>query len=189
MATATIIDTIQNVRTLAYTHDSAVAKGDVIVVNGQVLIAVNDADANAENVYAYQGKAEFPKEANLAVSPGEICYWDESAGVMTKTQGGNTRAGTCIEASAASDTTLLVLLEPNRTKIRKVSVTVAAGTTAGSSAADTALVGAEVIGIYPTGNQDQLVDNVAVNADGSITVTLAAAATADNTFSVACLSV
>jgi hypothetical protein len=65
-----------------------------------------------------------------------------------------------------------------------VAVTVAAAATSGSSAADTELVGGEILGYYSTGNQDQLVDSVVLNADGSVTVTLAAAATADNTFNV-----
>jgi hypothetical protein len=67
---------------------------------------------------------------------------------------------------------------------KTVAVTVAATATSGSSAADPELVGGEIIGCYSTGNQDQLVDSVVLNADGSVTVTLAAAATADNTFNV-----
>jgi hypothetical protein len=67
---------------------------------------------------------------------------------------------------------------------KAVAITVAAGQTSGSSAADSTLVGGQIIGIYPTGNQDQLIDNVALNADGSVTVTLAAAATGNNTFNV-----
>jgi len=68
-----------------------------------------------------------------------------------------------------------------------VTVTVASGATSGSSAADSELVGGEILGIYPAGNQDQFVDNVTLNSDGSITVTLAAAATDDNTFKVVVL--
>jgi len=68
-----------------------------------------------------------------------------------------------------------------------VAVTVAAGATSGSSAADSELVGGEIVGFYPTGNQDQFVDNVALGANGSVTITLAAAATADNTFNVVVL--
>lgn len=67
---------------------------------------------------------------------------------------------------------------------KAVDVTVAAGDTSGSSAADSDLVNGEIFGVYPTGNQDQFVDNVVLNADGSITITLASAATADNTFKV-----
>lgn len=65
-----------------------------------------------------------------------------------------------------------------------VAVTVALGAATGSSGADAALVGGEIAGIYPTGNQDQFVDNVVLNGDGSVTVTLAANATANNTFNV-----
>jgi len=65
-----------------------------------------------------------------------------------------------------------------------VAVTVAAGGTSGSSAADTELVGGEIIGLLPSGNQDQLVDNIVLGTDGSVTITLGAAATADNTFNV-----
>jgi len=65
-----------------------------------------------------------------------------------------------------------------------VAITVAAGAISGSSAADPELVGGRILGYYSTGNQDQLVDNVALAADGSITITLAAAATANNTFNV-----
>ena len=67
---------------------------------------------------------------------------------------------------------------------KSIAVTVTATATSGSSAADAALVGGEILGYYSTGNQDQLVDSVVLNADGSVTVTLAAAATADNTFNV-----
>ena len=70
---------------------------------------------------------------------------------------------------------------------KSVAVTVASGATSGSSAADSTLVGGEIVGVYPTGNQDQFIDNVVLNADGSITITLAAAASADNTFNVVVL--
>ena len=68
--------------------------------------------------------------------------------------------------------------------IKSVAVTVAATQTSGSSAADPDLVNGVVLGMHPTGNQDQYVDNVALNADGSVTITLAATATANNTFKV-----
>ena len=68
--------------------------------------------------------------------------------------------------------------------VKEVSVTVAAGGTSGSSDADPELVGGEILGYFPAGNQDQFVADITLNADGSITITLAAAATADNTFKV-----
>jgi fructose-1,6-bisphosphatase len=68
-----------------------------------------------------------------------------------------------------------------------VAVTVAADSNSGSSDADADLVGGQIIGIYPTGNQDQFVTNVTLNANGSVTVTLAGNATNDNTFNVVVL--
>lgn len=60
------------------------------------------------------------------------------------------------------------------------TVTVTAGQTSGTVAV---VAGSTVLGCYPAGNQDQFVDNVAV-AGTVLTVTLAAAATANNVFKV-----
>jgi len=66
-----------------------------------------------------------------------------------------------------------------------VAVTVVATAASGTG---TCTTGSIVLGYYPTGNQDQLVDNIAISGT-TVTVTLAAAATADNTFNVVCLKV
>ena len=79
------------------------------------------------------------------------------------------------------------LLKKSDLDYKVVTVTVAAGATSGSSAADSELIGGEILGFYPAGNQDQFVVNVVLNPDGSVTVTLAAAATADNVFNVVVL--
>jgi len=63
-----------------------------------------------------------------------------------------------------------------------VAVTVMAAATTGSSAATPNLVGGILVTCHPNGNQDQHVDNIVLNGDGSITVTLAVAATANNVF-------
>ena len=79
------------------------------------------------------------------------------------------------------------LLKKSDLDYKVVTVTVATGATSGSSAADSELIGGEILGFYPAGNQDQFVTNVVLNPDGSVTVTLAAAATADNVFNVVVL--
>ena len=63
-----------------------------------------------------------------------------------------------------------------------VTVNVNATATTGSSAANPDLAGGVLFGCNQAGNQDQHVDNVVLNGDGSVTVTLAAAATAQNNF-------
>ena len=75
-------------------------------------------------------------------------------------------------------------LETGKPLIKTVTVTVAAGNTSGSSSADPDLIGGTILGYYPAGNQDQFVSVVELGSDGKVTVTLAAAATEDNTFKV-----
>ncbi|MGW5074064.1 hypothetical protein [Rhodococcus sp. NPDC004095] len=65
-------------------------------------------------------------------------------------------------------------------KIVTKDVTVNASSTSGTA---TVVAGSKVLGFYPAGNQDQHIDNVAI-ASTTLTVTLAAAATANNLFKV-----
>ena len=66
-----------------------------------------------------------------------------------------------------------------------VAVTVTAGNPSGTG---TVTSGSIVLGWRPTGNNDQFVDNIAVSGT-TLTITLAANATVDNTFSVILLKV
>lgn len=79
---------------------------------------------------------------------------------------------------------LFETLAANGVKYKAVAVTVLSTATTGSSAADPVLVNGIIFGYYPSTNQDQFVKSIAVNADGSVTVTLLAAATANNVFKV-----
>ena len=62
------------------------------------------------------------------------------------------------------------------------TINVAATSATASSAANPDLVGGVLISCDPSGNQDQHLDNAVLNGDGSITITLGAAATAQNNF-------
>ncbi len=112
MATGIVRGGAGHPRTLKYTNASAVAAGDVVVINGNVCVAVNAYAANTEGIYVFRGRVEFPKEAALAIAPGEICYWT-AAGNINKTSAGNTKAGICVEAAAAADSVVLVELMNN----------------------------------------------------------------------------
>lgn len=113
MAKATIRSGLDKTRTLKYTHNAATTPGDIILVNGQVLIAIGTAAANAVNTYAFRARAEFPKEAALAVAPGEKCYWVAAASNLNKTSAGNTAVGICVEDALAADTVVQVELIEN----------------------------------------------------------------------------
>ena len=67
------------------------------------------------------------------------------------------------------------------TEIKEVTVT--AG---GSTGTATVTAGNVILGYYPTSNQDQFVDSIAISST-TLTVTLAANATADNVFKVVML--
>jgi hypothetical protein len=80
-----------------------------------------------------------------------------------------------VAADAVGDSELKLTLE---------DVTVLAGAATGTA---TVVAGDKIIGIYPVSNQDQHIDSVAISGT-TLTVTLAANATADNVFKVAVIN-
>lgn len=137
MASGTITDGMSQVRTLKYAHTAILSSGDVIVVGGLVLIALNDTAANAENVFAYITKATMPKKAALAISIGDLVYWDATPGEITKTSGDGTMCGYCIKAADAADTTVDIFLFPDLTNIGTAEIADGAVTTVKLAAAAT----------------------------------------------------
>lgn len=105
-------DSIANLRTLKYTHTAALTAGDILLVGGWVLQAVNSSGANAENTFIYKGKMTWPKEASLAIAARDQVYWDNGNSVVTKTAIGNTPIGVCVESALAADTTVVFVLSP-----------------------------------------------------------------------------
>lgn len=65
---------------------------------------------------------------------------------------------------------------------KAVAVTVTAGGATATTTADPDIALGVLVGCHPNSNQDQFVDNIVLNANGSITMTLAANATANNVF-------
>lgn len=113
--TAVVTDSIVNIKNCKYTHNAATAPGDIIVVNSCVLVAVNIALANAENVYTYAGKVTIPKNANLVINVLDQVYWDAVDSNVNKDSAGNTPCGYCQEAAAQTDTTVVIILQPTNT--------------------------------------------------------------------------
>lgn len=97
----------------------------------------------------------------------------------------NTLAGTSgLKTSAALSAWSAKGAAVGTNKLQLKDVTVTAGQSTGTV---TVTTGSTVLGIYPAGNQDQFVDNVAI-ASTTCTVTLAANATANNVFKVLVLA-
>jgi hypothetical protein len=76
------------------------------------------------------------------------------------------------------------MIRARNLELTNASVTVTTGGTTGTA---TVPRGGTILGYYPTSNQDQLVDSIAISGT-TLTITLAAAATADNVFKVVVLT-
>jgi len=75
-------------------------------------------------------------------------------------------------------------LDSKNLALQVKTITVSAGQSTGTVTVPTSAV---ILGIYPAGNQDQFVDNVSISGT-TLTVTLAANATATNTYKVTLLT-
>lgn len=182
MSTATIRDAITNTRTIKYAHTAAVAIGEIIMVNGVVLIAVNAALANADNAYIYSGKVEVPKNTSLQIDQWDQVYWDVADDEVNKSPAGNTLLSYCLEDAASSAATVVIMLQPKLDLVSAGGVTqthiiIAAGlfTTAGGDVNETiTIAGALATDIC----------HVTVNNKGSTPVTIVEAQAASGQIDV-----
>jgi predicted RecA/RadA family phage recombinase len=103
---------IDQLITIEYTHTAATTADTVYLLGGRVMLAVNSALANVENVFLLRGHIEYAKAAGEAWVGGQAVYWDASAGNFTTTSTDNTKAGFAMEAAASAATTGQINLEP-----------------------------------------------------------------------------
>lgn len=94
---------------LDYTPSSAVAAGDVVVLNDLVTVAPRPIAANSLGAVAIEGVFSMPK-ATGAIGQGAIVYWDATAGNVTTTASGNKRAGKAAAAAASGDASVMVII-------------------------------------------------------------------------------
>lgn len=188
---------------VAMTPDGAVntlANGDIFVGISADLADNSDGAASAINVQTYtQGlfKLTFSDTLTQADVGKKVFVnntTDDSV-VSVSTSAGNPECVIGIIAQIESSSVAYVRIDDaigNKADslpgdaaalFETVSVTVATGQTSGTG---TVTAGSTPIAAIPTSNQDQFIDNVAVSST-TVTVTLAAAATADNVFKVTLL--
>jgi len=101
---------VQEGDAIDYTPDSAVAAGDVVVLNDLVGVAKQPIAASALGALAVTGVFDFPKDTGSAsaIAAGKKVYWDEDEEVATETAEGNTALGKTIKAAADDDETVRV---------------------------------------------------------------------------------
>jgi predicted RecA/RadA family phage recombinase len=144
MAIGIPMDVIPNLRTIKHDDSSAVTLGQIILNNGAILIAVNAADAAADNAYVYKGKVSMPKNTSLAINAHDKVYFDVADDEINKSAAGNTQCGYCLEDAASADTHVVMWLEPKLDVISAAGVVqthiiiaAASFTTAGGDANET----------------------------------------------------
>ena len=187
--------------------DVQASAADITLADGKVLIGNVSGVAAAQNmsgdvtmtnagvVTIGSAQVTYAKMQNVSATDKVLGRKTAGAGVVEEID--CTSAGRALldDVSAAAQRTTLGLgdlavlsnVKKGQLSYKSVAVTVSTGNSSGSSSNDADLVGGEILGIYPTSNQDQFVDSVALDVNGAVTVTLAANATADNVFKVVVL--
>lgn len=103
MAKATITSG-QYYESLTLIATAAIALGDIVVINGRVLVALNTAAIGEKVAFAHEARIEAPKVAATAVGAGATMYWDATNQVFTPTVAvGLIKCGMAIAPAAAAD--------------------------------------------------------------------------------------
>ena len=91
---------VQRGDTLDVTAAAAVASGDVVVIGS--IIGVSNVDAEIGDSFALDvvGVFTLPKTSALAISVGDVLYYDAANKVVNKTASGTTKIGVAVTAAA-----------------------------------------------------------------------------------------
>lgn len=77
-----------------------VDSGDVVISGSIIGVAAGDAVSGATVDIATSGVFELPKVSALAISVGDIVYYDAATSLVNKTSSGNTKVGVAVTAAA-----------------------------------------------------------------------------------------
>ncbi len=130
----------QNDGSVDYTPGSAVTGGAVVVLGGQVMVAVKDIAANTLGQLVNEGIVALPKETG-AIAYGDRVFWkptgtpvtgDASSGAASKATG-DAIAGICVKAAVSGDSYVYVLLGAGAVR-RAVTTVAATGSTQANAA-------------------------------------------------------
>lgn len=91
-----------------------VVAGDIIVLNNQVLVADCQAYAGREVHCFFRGPIKFPKSTKEVIEFGDVCYFDESNGMVSKVASKNTKVGICIGTATKESSHVLINLSENK---------------------------------------------------------------------------
>ena len=94
-------------------HSAATTAKLFYVIGGRVMMALNTALINADNVFVYMASmVRVPKATGEAWTPGQAIYYNSTNANFTTTVGSNTLAGIVNEAALSADTQGIIHLSP-----------------------------------------------------------------------------
>lgn len=112
MATEILCDSHQ-INTTLKAHSAATTAKGFYVVGGNAVMAMNDADADADNVFVYEAPmVRVPKATGEAWTFGQKIYYSVANANFTTTSTSNTLAGIVNEDAASADAEGIIHLMP-----------------------------------------------------------------------------
>jgi hypothetical protein len=190
IANDTIVDAdVNSSAAIAWSKMAALPSTQILVgsLTGVATVVTMTGDVTISNLGVTTLQNNTVTSAKIVDST--ITADDIAAGAVDSSEIATDAVGSAEIAAGAVDTSELANDAVTKAKLgyTVVAIIVNAGGFAGQSAADPALIGGQILGYYPTGNQDQFVDSVALDGTGVVTVNLATNAVNNNTFNVVVL--
>ena len=134
-------DGLSKIRTIKYSHSSATTVNIIYYLAGMLMLAINTALANIENVFMISGLIEYAKLSAQAWTAGQKVYWDDGNSRFTTVAAGNTLAGIAAEDAANPSATGYILLMPEMRAASNPSDSIVfAGTTTAEDDQDESVV-------------------------------------------------
>lgn len=91
---------VQRGDTLDIVAAAAVSSGDVVIAGSIIGVANVDAEIGESFALDVVGVFTLPKTSALAISVGDVLYYDAANSVVNKTASGNTKIGVAVTAAA-----------------------------------------------------------------------------------------
>lgn len=126
---------IQDGCTLQVTNGtgSTIASGSPVFVGNVRGVAIGSIADSESGPIATEGVFSFPKKASLAISAGDVVFWDATPGEVTKTAADGKYLGVAIDESGSSDETVNVAIGENPVAAAVADIDTVDGSNAGTT--------------------------------------------------------
>jgi len=110
-----IVGASEDIKSITTAHSASTSALTPLLLNSRVVVPLNDANANADNVFVYKApRLKVDKNTGEAWTALGLVYWDDSAKNFTTStgSGSNTLAGIIVADAASADTEGYIDLDP-----------------------------------------------------------------------------